>query len=627
MVLHGRHRDGREPDYMHMSNEERAGISPLGFREAVLSGLLTNVPPRWHNGELCAMMAVDRMSSAQQLQVVGAVRLAQASPRACADRAEIKKFRRENPGHANRGLENLDHYYDCLLGDIVSAADTPVAVEAALSYSDPLEGLRGLVERMDGSTTVLPDQGALLELVRRAATSPEGEVLEQPPRWLLDARETSVAGSPARGLLDRCVAACPGGWEHTAESSDAQARLLAARGRPSADKSLVLQELAAGSVPAALALVDRVDPADLPALEEEVATVPDSTSRDIVLVQVRARRSAVAGHPRGQANVGVSGPSGHDDAPVVNWCGEIPIRIHYESHGSPDAEPVVLLMGQMMQLNAWPEQFVAGLVKAGRRVILVDNRDIGFSTKLAGVPADSDAAVAATLTGRRPVAPYSLGDMADDVAGLLEHLNISKAQIVGQSMGGMIAQEVAIRHPDKVGSVVSLSSMTGDPAQMQSTPEAMLAVTSVPAFTGDPETDREVFVEHSVVYQAFASKKYRDDGRSRAAAAASWDRAAPDEGSFPRQLAAIYASGDRTGAFAEVAAARGPGFATFVHGADDTLICPQAARYAAAQCSSGGAGDSAARVVVLDDMGHDLPLELCDRVVSLVVSGDGTGGF
>jgi len=589
------------------------GSSPLGFRGPVLEKIWKYRHPRYNNGDLTSALKVDEMTPGEQLQLVAAIR---------ADRATWRV------SHLKPGKPNV-FFMDVALGEVISHADVEVASEAALASVNSLDALESMVERLSPEAPTsggwrerfsddnLPSTGTLVELARRSASPMVGAPVEKTPQWLLATRDAHPEGSATRSLLDRCIAVYPDGAEHISGSSDAQTRLLAARGEVRPTGTRVVDELTRGAVGAALALVDRVDPVDLGDLERDVTALPESPSRDMVLAQVRERSRAVI-HRDAKSATSVEGAPDRvvvTGAPVVNWYGDTPIRIHYEAHGPLDGEPVVLLMGQMMQLNAWPERFVDGLVAAGHRVVLVDNRDIGHSTKLSGVAVDSDAAVAATLTGRRAPAPYSLGDMADDVAGLLEHLNIPQARVVGQSMGGMIAQEIAIRHPEKVHSVVALSSMTGDPTAMQSTPEAMLAVTSVPAFTGDPEADRDVFIEHSVVYQAFASRKYRDDERSKAAAAASWDRSAPDEGSFPRQLAAIYASGDRTQALAAVAAARGPGFLTFVHGTDDTLICPQAAEYAARRCAS---ESDASSLIVVEDMGHDLPVELCDRVVSIV---------
>jgi len=590
------------------------GSSPLGFRGPVLEKIWKYRHPRYNNGDLTWALKVDEMTPGEQLQLVAAIR---------ADRATW------HVSHLKPGKPNV-FFMDVALGEVIYHADVEVASEAALASVNSLDALESMVERLSPEAPTsggwrerfsddnLPSTGTLVELARRSASPMVGAPVEKTPRWLLATRDAHPEGSATRSLLERCIAVYPDGAEHISGSSDAQTRLLAARGEARPTGTRVVDELTRGAVGAALALVDRVDPVDLGDLEKDVTALPESPSRDMVLAQVRERSRAVI-HRDAKSATSVEGAPDRvvvTGAPVVNWHGDTPIRIHYEAHGPLDGEPVVLLMGQMMQLNAWPERFVDGLVAAGHRVVLVDNRDIGHSTKLSGVAVDSDAAVAATLTGRRASAPYSLGDMADDVAGLLEHLSIPQARVVGQSMGGMIAQEIAIRHPEKVRSVVSLSSMTGDPTAMQSTPEAMLAVTSVPAFTGDPEADRDVFIEHSVVYQAFASRKYRDDERSKAAAASSWDRAAPDEGSFPRQLAAIYASGDRTQALAAVAAARGPGFLTFVHGTDDTLICPQAAEYAARRCA-----DDEPSLIMIEDMGHDLPVELCDRVVS-IVSGE-----
>lgn len=578
----------------------RTHADPLAFRDEVLGKLHTYVPPRYHNGDLGAMLGVKRMTPLQLRQTIEAVRQARSY---------------EDPFH-----------HDTVLDEIIACAPTDVAVEAALaSLWDPVDSLKGLVTLhmpVGASEEDLPGSDALVELVRRAGNSarPPQEV----PAWLREEHKRHLSAGPrgetAVKAIERCMAAFPDADRSVNLGDDPVTRLVASRSRTQTTLDDLSEELRraedpssgpAGNLPAILVTIDRLPPADVKEARKMIEAAAEGPARSDALEHVRERLAVLDG-VAARRTWPPSRPLGlHCGNPVVNWHGEKPVRIHYEDRGPSDGKPVVLLMGQMMQLNAWPEAFVNELVRTGHRVVLLDNRDIGHSTKLEGVAVDSDAAVAAELTGTRPTAPYSLGDMADDVAGLLDHLGIPSARIVGQSMGGMIAQELAIRHNKKVDALVVLSSMTGSPSQMQSTAEAMQAVTSSAPFTGDPEADREAFIAHSTVYQAFQSKKYRDDARSKAAAAASWDRAAPDEGSFPRQLAAIYASGDRTEALAAAAATRGPGFVTFVHGTDDTLICPQAAESAHRRVRG-------SQLHMVPDMGHDLPDELCEEVARIV---------
>jgi pimeloyl-ACP methyl ester carboxylesterase len=181
----------------------------------------------------------------------------------------------------------------------------------------------------------------------------------------------------------------------------------------------------------------------------------------------------------------------------------------------------------------------------------------------------------------------------------MDHLGIKKAHIMGASMGGMIAQVFAIEHPERTASLISVMSMPGEPETMQSTPEAMNALLSI------PPSDRAGFIEHSLVYQAFQSKKYRSDALSRENAARDFDRSFYPEGA-PRQMAAIYASGRRTEALAALQVPT-----LVLHGNDDTLISPAAA-HRTAEIIPG------AELVMLDDMGHDVPRELWDRVVDTI---------
>ena len=285
---------------------------------------------------------------------------------------------------------------------------------------------------------------------------------------------------------------------------------------------------------------------------------------------------------------------------VVNKWETLPIEIEYDTFGDKRNPALVLIMGFGAQMVAWHEDFVKMLADRGHFVVRFDNRDVGLSTKLEGVNVDANAVVAAALTEQPlPPVPYTLSDMAQDVVGLMDHLGIQKAHIMGASMGGMIAQVFAIEHPERTASLISVMSMPGEPETMQSTPEAMNALLSI------PPSDRAGFIEHSLVYQVFQSKKYRSDALSRENAARDFDRSFYPEGA-PRQMAAIYASGRRTEA---LAALKVP--TLVLHGNDDTLISPAAA-HRTAEIIPG------AELVMLDDMGHDVPRELWDRVVDTI---------
>ena len=193
------------------------------------------------------------------------------------------------------------------------------------------------------------------------------------------------------------------------------------------------------------------------------------------------------------------------------------IEIAYQEIGDPEGEPLLLIMGLATQMLAWDEEFCAMLAERGFRVVRFDNRDIGRSTKIesAGVPKRADM-----LLGRRSTAPYLLRDMADDTIGLMDHLEIESANLVGASMGGMIAQTVAIRHPERVRSLVSMMSSTGN---------RWLGVPTWKAFGtlfARPGAGRDAAIERSVrTFRTIGSPAYpMDEARFREMAAASYDR-------------------------------------------------------------------------------------------------------
>jgi pimeloyl-ACP methyl ester carboxylesterase len=287
---------------------------------------------------------------------------------------------------------------------------------------------------------------------------------------------------------------------------------------------------------------------------------------------------------------------------VVNKWETLPIEVEYDTFGKQGDPALLLIMGFGAQMVAWEVAFVKMLADRGLFVIRFDNRDCGLSTKLDGVAVDTDKVVAAALLEQPiPPVPYTLSDMANDARGLLDHLGIEKAHIMGASMGGMIAQVFAIEHPTRTASLISVMSMPGEPETMQSTPEAMTALMSI------PPSDRAGFIEHSLAYQAFQSKKYRSDDLSRKNAARDFDRSFYPQGS-PRQLAAIYASGRRTEALAALKTRT-----LVIHGTDDTLISPVAA-HRTAEIIPG------AQLVMVEDMGHDLPQPLWPKVVDTIAN-------
>jgi pimeloyl-ACP methyl ester carboxylesterase len=266
------------------------------------------------------------------------------------------------------------------------------------------------------------------------------------------------------------------------------------------------------------------------------------------------------------------------------------IEIAYQEMGSPDGEPLLLVMGVATQMIAWDEGFCSLLVDRGFRVVRFDNRDIGHSTKFsaAGVPSRFDM-----LVGKRATAPYLLRDMAGDTVGLMDHLGIEAAHVVGASMGGMIAQSVAIEHPDRLLSLTSIMSTTG------SRWVGMPSLTALRVILGKPPTSREEVVERAVkVFKVIGSPGFPfEEDYVREIAGRSYDRSYDATG-MARQGHAITASGDRTRALRGV---RTP--TLVIHGAGDPLVRPAGGR-ATARAIPG------ARLEMIDGMGHDLPRQL-----------------
>jgi pimeloyl-ACP methyl ester carboxylesterase len=278
------------------------------------------------------------------------------------------------------------------------------------------------------------------------------------------------------------------------------------------------------------------------------------------------------------------------------------MELEYDTIGSPADPPLLLVMGFTAQLTAWDERFCRLLADGGRYVIRFDNRDCGLSTKLDGVGVDIAAVLAAALSGGAPPeVPYTLSDMAADAVGLLDVLGIEKAHVMGASMGGMIAQTIAIEHPHRCLSLVSVMSQPGDPDVGQPTPEAAAALLS------PPPTSRDEYVAASPRWMTWHSRKYRDEARTKAQAARDFDRSFYPEGS-PRQLAAIYASGNRSERLAQLDIPT-----LVIHGRDDTLITPSGGMRTAEVIPG-------AHLLLLADMGHDLPEPLWPVLADAVLS-------
>jgi pimeloyl-ACP methyl ester carboxylesterase len=278
------------------------------------------------------------------------------------------------------------------------------------------------------------------------------------------------------------------------------------------------------------------------------------------------------------------------------------IQIEYDTFGDSSASPLLLIMGLGAQMVLWDEEFCEQLAAKGHYVIRFDNRDVGLSTKFdeAGIPNVVEA-MNSVMSGEKISSPYSLNDMADDAVGLLDALNIDKAHICGASMGGMIAQTIATRHPNRVLSLTSIMSSTGDRSLPQGKPDAMAVL-----FTPAPQ-EREASIEHAVkVWKTIAGPGFPlDEERIRNRATLSYDRCFNPAG-LARQLVAIMAHGDRTEALDSVSAPT-----LVIHAADDPLV-PVECGKATAEAIPG------AELLIIDGMGHDLPLGAWPQIVDAI---------
>lgn len=280
------------------------------------------------------------------------------------------------------------------------------------------------------------------------------------------------------------------------------------------------------------------------------------------------------------------------------------IQLEVEEHGSPHGEPLVLIMGLGMQLIAWHEDFVQMLVDRGFRVIRFDNRDIGLSHSFdhLGMP---NLAVEAFkhAFGLAVRSPYSLGDMANDVAALMDEMGMPSAHVCGASMGGMVAQRLALLHPRRVRSLTLMMTTTGS----RRLPGPSLRVRS--AMISSPENPRDFhsIVDHYVqIYKLIGSPAYPSgDEWLRRRLSMSVRRSYRPRGTA-RQLTAVVADGDRSALLDEI---RIP--TQVLHGTADPLIPVAAGRDLAARIRE-------AKLDLVEGMGHDLPIPLWPRFADAI---------
>ena len=273
------------------------------------------------------------------------------------------------------------------------------------------------------------------------------------------------------------------------------------------------------------------------------------------------------------------------------------ISLEYDTFGDPEKPALLLVMGLGAQMIGWDVEFCQLLADKGFHVIRFDNRDIGLSQSLDHLPIDA----AAVLAGDFSSAPYRLSDMADDAAALLSELGIDRAHVVGASMGGMIVQELLIRHADRLLSACSIMSTTGDPEVGHSTEEALAVLGAPPPQTAEQSGEAAIRAA-----KAFGSTGFPfDEERLRSRSVAAFERSRRPMG-FLRQFAAIRASGDRTEALHSVQVPT-----LVVHGDVDRLLDV-----------SGGKATAAAipdsRLLVIPGMGHDLPMGAWPEIVDAI---------
>ncbi len=278
------------------------------------------------------------------------------------------------------------------------------------------------------------------------------------------------------------------------------------------------------------------------------------------------------------------------------------IDLAYETFGDPADPTVVLVMGLGAQLVGWDEGFCALLVGRGFQVVRFDNRDVGRSTWIDTPDLDVGAAVLAAFGGDTSVAPYGLSDMALDAVGLFDHLGLDRAHVVGASMGGMIAQTLAIEHPGRVASLTSIMSTTGEANVGNPAPELLGTL------VGERPTERAAAIDFGVeVSRTISSPDHFDEDRARARATAEVDRGINPLG-LPRQLLAIVTSGSREDGLARLDLP-----ALVVHGRQDRLVDFSGGQRTAELVAG-------ADLLAIDDMAHDLPVAHWPRVADAVAA-------
>ena len=278
------------------------------------------------------------------------------------------------------------------------------------------------------------------------------------------------------------------------------------------------------------------------------------------------------------------------------------VDLCYEIFGDPAAEPLILIMGLGSQMIQWDDDFCRQLAARGFRVIRFDNRDIGQSSKLSGGKPLSPIELLKLRLFKIPVkAPYRLSDMAEDTVGLMDVLGIKSAHIVGLSMGGMIAQEIAISFPQRVRSLTSIMSTTGNPKIPGPTREAMAVLMAPP-----PKSKEEYLARYGNTWKVLRAGSFpEDEALDPARAERTYARGLSPAGTG-RQLRAILASGSRKERLRSVKAPT-----LVIHGTVDPLVHPAAGKDTAASIPG-------AKLVMIEGMGHALPLRVWSQIIDAI---------
>jgi pimeloyl-ACP methyl ester carboxylesterase len=278
------------------------------------------------------------------------------------------------------------------------------------------------------------------------------------------------------------------------------------------------------------------------------------------------------------------------------------IELEYETFGDSGDPPLLLVMGLGAQMVSWDPDFCEALVGRGFFVIRFDNRDVGLSTKIDTPEQDLLAAITAALAGERLSAPYLLSDMADDAWALVDALGLDRVHVVGASMGGMIAQTMAIQRPERVLSLTSIMSMTGEQPYGEPKPEIL------PVLLERAPSEREANIAFNVESsRSISSPEFFDEDRTRRRHALAFDRCYYPRGTG-NQLLAVVASGSRDEALRQLHIP-----ALVIHGTEDPLVTPSGGEHTAEVLRG-------SELIMFEGMGHDLPAHYWSQIIDAICS-------